>query len=411
MSNKRRTYFFLLAALVIVAAAAFFTWNHFKAPISPSGKTAQKSNQPNSSTVPSVPVQVATAHIQSVPHYLGGLGTAQAADTVKVTSLVSGQLIALHFTEGQQVNKGDLLAEIDPRPFQVRLEKAQGQYVKDQAMLANAQQDLARYQQLAKSKLISQQDLDKQFALVRQYQASLKTDQADIDEQKLQLTYSRITAPISGRVGLKQIDVGNYVSGGGGQNPIVVITRINPIDVLFSLPENDLNTILKAQKNSQEPVVTAWDRNNQRQLAQGKLLSIDNQIDVATATIKLKARFDNKDNVLFPNQFVNIQIKVNTLNNAIVIPDAALQMSNDGHYVWLVGKDNKAKKQQITIGLQTPNLTVIDKGLSVGDRVVTDGTENLTEGAAVEVVKPLKLESDSSTGNKPAKSNSKAENT
>ncbi|WP_047679554.1 MULTISPECIES: MdtA/MuxA family multidrug efflux RND transporter periplasmic adaptor subunit [Xenorhabdus] len=409
MSNKCRTYFFGFAVLAVIAAAAFFTWNYFKKSATSGEKSAQVSAlQKNSHLIPPQPVQVATVKIESVPHYLGGLGTVQAADTVNVTSLVNGQLIALHFNEGQLVKKGDLLAEIDPRPFQVRLAKAQGQYVKDQAILADAKQNLARYQQLAKNKLITQQDLDKQFSLVRQYQAALKTDQADIDEQKLQLTYSRIIAPISGRVGLKRIDVGNYVSS-GGENPIVVITRINPIDVVFSLPENDLSTILKAQKSNKELAVIAWDRNNQLQLAQGKLLSIDNQIDVATGTIKMKAQFNNQDNALFPNQFVNIQIKVNTLNNAIVIPSAALQMSSEGYFVWMVDKDNKVSKHKVTIGLQNTELVVINNSLSVGDRVVTDGTDQLTEGAIIEIVKPLKPESDNS--NNSDQSNSKVENT
>ncbi|CDL87729.1 MdtA/MuxA family multidrug efflux RND transporter periplasmic adaptor subunit [Xenorhabdus cabanillasii] len=411
MSNKCRTYFFGFAVLAVITAAAFFTWNYFKKSATPGEKSAQVSeSQKDSHLIPPQPVQVATVKMESVPHYLGGLGTVQAADTVNVTSLVNGQLIALHFNEGQHVKKGDLLAEIDPRSFQVKLAKAQGQYIKDQAILADAKQNLARYQQLAKNKLITQQDLDKQFSLVRQYQAALKTDQADIDEQKLQLTYSRITAPISGRVGLKRIDVGNYVSS-GGENPIVVITRVDPINVVFSLPENDLSTILKAQKSNKELAVIAWDRNNQLQLAQGKLLSIDNQIDAATGTIKMKAQFTNQDNALFPNQFVNIQIKVNTLNNAIVIPSAALQMSSEGYFVWMVNKDNKVSKHKVTIGLQNTDLVVINNSLSVGDRVVTDGTDQLTEGAIVEVVKPLKPESDNSNSDKSDQSNSKVENT
>ncbi|MBD2813391.1 MdtA/MuxA family multidrug efflux RND transporter periplasmic adaptor subunit [Xenorhabdus sp. Flor] len=411
MSNKRRTYFFGFAVLAVITAAAFFTWNYFKKSATPGEKSAQVSeSQKDSHLIPPQPVQVATVKMESVPHYLGGLGTVQAADTVNVTSLVNGQLIALHFNEGQHVKKGDLLAEIDPRSFQVKLAKAQGQYAKDQAILADAKQNLARYQQLAKNKLITQQDLDKQFSLVRQYQAALKTDQADIDEQKLQLTYSRITAPISGRVGLKRIDVGNYVSS-GGENPIVVITRVDPVNVVFSLPENDLSTILKAQKSNKELAVIAWDRNNQLQLAQGKLLSIDNQIDVATGTIKMKAQFINQDNALFPNQFVNIQIKVNTFNNAIVIPSAALQMSSEGYFVWMVNKDNKVSKHKVTIGLQNTDLVVINNSLSVGDRVVTDGTDQLTEGATVEVVKPLKPESDNSNSDKSDQSNSKVENT
>ncbi|WP_416778370.1 MdtA/MuxA family multidrug efflux RND transporter periplasmic adaptor subunit [Xenorhabdus budapestensis] len=411
MSNKRRTYFFGFAVLAVFIAAVFFTWSYFKKSATSGEKSAQVSeSQKNLHLIPPQPVQVATVKTESVPHYLGGLGTVQAADTVNITSLVNGQLIALHFNEGQHVKKGDLLAEIDPRPFQVRLAKAQGQYVKDQTILVDAKQNLARYQQLAKNKLITQQDLDKQFSLVRQYQAALKTDQADIDEQKLQLTYSRITAPISGRVGLKRIDVGNYISS-GGENPIVVITRVDPIDVVFSLPENDLSTILKAQKSNKELAVIAWDRNNQLQLAQGKLFSIDNQIDVATGTIKMKAQFNNQDNALFPNQFVNIQIKVNTLNNAIVIPSAALQMSSEGYFVWMVDKDNKVSKRKVTIGLQNTELVVINNSLSVGDRVVTDGTDQLTEGATVEVVKPLKPESNNSNSDKSDQSNSKVENT
>ncbi|WP_340614927.1 MdtA/MuxA family multidrug efflux RND transporter periplasmic adaptor subunit [Xenorhabdus thailandensis] len=408
MNNKSRSYFFRLAAvLAVIIGVVFFAWKYFNTPSSDGG--SQHSESKLNSAQP--PVQVATAEIKSIPHYLGGLGTVLAANTVTVTSQVEGQLIALHFNEGQYVKKGDLLAEIDPRPFQVKLARAQGQSAKDQATLANTKQDLLRFQQLARSKLISQQELDKQISLVRQSEAGLQADQADIDEAKLQLAYSRITAPISGRVGLKRIDIGNHVSSGGA-TPIVVITQVDPIDVVFSLPENDISAVLKAQKDHKKVAVIAWDRNNQQQLAQGKLISIDNQIDVTTGTIKMKAQFNNQDNVLFPNQFVNIQMKINTLNNVVVIPTAGLQMGNSGHFVWKVDKENKVSKHKVIAGLQDNQLAVINSGLSAGERVVTDGIDNLTEGAKVEVVKPLTIEALDTDQNKKnsEQSNGKMEN-
>ncbi|SFN41148.1 MdtA/MuxA family multidrug efflux RND transporter periplasmic adaptor subunit [Xenorhabdus japonica] len=411
MNNESRSYFFrLAAALTVIVAVVFFTWKYFNAPSSSDNSQGSESKR-NLNNPIHPPVQVATAEIKSVPHYLGGLGTVMAANTVTVTSQVEGQLMALHFNEGQYVKKDDLLAEIDPRPLKVKLARAQGQYAKDQATLTNAKQDLLRFQQLAKNKLISQQDLDKQTSLVRQSEASVKATQSDIDEAKLKLAYSRITAPISGRVGLKRIDVGNYVSGAGA-TPIVVITQVDPINVLFSLPENDISTVLKAQKDHENVAVIAWDRNNQQQLAQGKLFSIDNQIDVTTGTIKMKAQFDNQSNVLFPNQFVNIQMKVNTLNNVVVIPTAGLQMGNSGNFVWKISKDNKVGKHKVIAGLQNNQLVVINSGLSAGDRVVTDGIDSLTEGAKVEIVKPLAIESLDADKNKKnsEQSNGKVEN-
>ncbi|MDX7987606.1 MdtA/MuxA family multidrug efflux RND transporter periplasmic adaptor subunit [Xenorhabdus sp. 12] len=397
MNNKSRSYFFRLAAvLAVIVAAIFFAWKHFGAPSDKAQTPGAKQSAGNPATPP---VQVATAEIKSVPHYLSGLGTVQATNIANITSLVEGQLVALHFNEGQYVKKGDLLAEIDPRSFQIKLAKAQGQYAKDLATLTYAKQNLSRVQQLVKNKLVKQQDLDKQISLVRESEASLKADQADIDDAKLKLAYSRVTAPISGRAGLKKIDVGNYVSAGGG-TPIVVITQVDPIDVLFSLPENDIRAVLNAQKNNKDVNVSAWDRNNQQQLAQGKLLSIDNQIDVTTGTIKMKAQFNNQDNALFPNQFVNVQIKVNTLQNAVVIPKAGLQMGNSGNFVWKVDKDNKVSKNKVIVGLQNSQLAVINSGVSAGERVVTDGIDQLTEGTKVEIVKPLSIASLDADSNK-----------
>jgi multidrug efflux system membrane fusion protein len=332
------------------------------------------------------PVQAATATQQTVPRYLSGLGTATAANTVTVTSRVDGQLMAIHFTEGQQVKAGDLLAEIDPRPFQVQLTQAQGQLAKDQATLANARRDLARYQQLVKTNLVSRQELDTQASLVQQTEGAIKADQGAVDSAKLQITYSRITAPIDGRVGLKLVDVGNYVTS-GSTTGLVVITQTHPIDVVFTLPEGNIADLLKAQKTG--PVsVEAWDRTNQNKLTTGSLLSLDNQIDTATGTIKLKARFANEDDALFPNQFVNARLQVDTLHDAVVIPTAALQMGNEGNFVWTLSEDNKVSKHRVTAGVQDSRQVVISAGLNAGDRVVTDGIDRLTEGMQVEVLAP-----------------------
>ncbi|WP_118987018.1 MdtA/MuxA family multidrug efflux RND transporter periplasmic adaptor subunit [Photorhabdus sp. CRCIA-P01] len=387
-NNKHRTLLFrvvfrVVLAVVVIAAAIFF-WYQLKTPQQSS--PSDQSSGLKHSHLP--PVQVATVKEQAVPRFLAGLGTIQAANTATVTSRVEGQLIALHFQEGQQIKQGDLLAEIDPRPFQVQLAQAKGQLAKDEAILANARQDLNRYQKLANTHLISQQEMDNQRALVRQHEASLKVDQAAIDSAKLQLTYSHITAPISGKVGLKQIDVGNFISS-GNSSPIVVITQTDPVDVLFSLPENDINAVLQAQKTNHDVVVSAWDRNNQQQLAEGKLLSLDNQIDATTGTIKLKARFSNQNSILFPNQFVNVRIKVDTLENAVVIPNAALQMGNEGNFVWMLGKENKVSKHLVTVKLQDTKRVVISTGLAAGDKVVTDGIDRLTDGAKVDIVTPM----------------------
>lgn len=384
----------LVAAILVIAAV--FAWRYFNAAQPPAG-TAPGAQQAGGKAgagraaggrrgAPMSPVQAATATQQTVPRYLSGLGTAIAANTVTVTSRVDGQLMAIHFTEGQQVKAGDLLAEIDPRPFQVQLTQAQGQLAKDQATLANARRDLARYQQLVKTNLVSRQELDTQASLVQQTEGAIKADQGAVDSAKLQITYSRITAPIDGRVGLKLVDVGNYVTS-GSTTGLVVITQTHPIDVVFTLPEGNIADLLKAQKAG--PVsVEAWDRTNQNKLTTGSLLSLDNQIDTATGTIKLKARFANEDDALFPNQFVNARLQVDTLHDAVVIPTAALQMGNEGNFVWTLSEDNKVSKHRVTAGVQDSRQVVISAGLNAGDQVVTDGIDRLTEGMQVEVLAP-----------------------
>lgn len=403
--NRRLKTGLLAVAVIAVLAGGYYWWQH---PAEPNKQPQAEGQQQRGRGAaggarrPLAPVQAATATTESVPYYLSGLGTVTAANTVTVRSRVDGQLMALHFQEGQQVTAGALLAEIDPRPYQVALTQAQGQLAKDQATLANARRDLNRYEKLAKTSLVSQQELDTQRSLVSETLGTIKADEGNVASAQLNLTYSRITAPISGRVGLKQVDVGNYISA-GDTTGLVVITETHPIDVVFSVAENNISQILKAQKSGQPLIVEAWDRSNNALLTSGTLLSIDNQIDVTTGTIKLKARFNNEDDALFPNQFVNARLKVDTLQDAVVIPTAALQMSNDGHFVWVVNSDNKVNKKRVTAGLQDSQKVVISAGLAAGDRVVTDGLDRLTEGATVEVVAPQSTATHTTRAAQPAR--------
>lgn len=380
----------LMPLVVVIAVVAALWYWHAQKPDAAAGQ--QATDQPRKAgggrtgmRAPLAPVQAATAVREAVPRYLSGLGTVTAANTVTVRSRVDGQLMALHFQEGQQVKAGDLLAEIDPSQFKVALAQAEGQLAKDKATLANARRDLARYQQLSKTNLVSRQELDAQQALVNETLGTIKADEAAVASAQLQLNWSRITAPTEGRVGLKQVDIGNQISSGDTAG-IVVLTKTHPIDVLFTLPESDIATILQAQKAGKTLTVEAWDRTNKQKLSSGTLLSLDNQIDVTTGTIKLKARFDNQDDALFPNQFVNARMLVDTQQDAIVIHAAALQMGNDGHFVWVLNGDNQVSKHTVTTGIQDSEKVVIAAGLSAGDRVVTDGIDRLTEGAKVEVV-------------------------
>lgn len=377
-----------LTAVAVIAAVAGigYLWLHPAQPDNDTAATAQHHRQGGGkSHRPLAPVQVATATLQAVPQFLTGLGTVTAANTVTVRARVDGQLMALHFNEGQEVKAGELLAEIDPRPYQVALAQAQGQLAKDQATLANNRRDLARYEQLAKTSLVSRQELDTQRSLVNETLGTLKADEASVASAQLNLTYSRVTAPISGRVGLKQVDVGNYITA-SDTTGLVVITQTHPIDVLFSLTENSIPQIQQAQQQGEHLLVEAWDRSNSKLLSQGRLLSLDNQIDATTGTIKIKARFENQDNQLFPNQFVNARLKVTTLQDAVVIPTAALQMGNEGHFVWAVNAENRVSKKRVVSGLQNSATVVISAGLAAGDRVVTDGLDRLTEGVKVEIV-------------------------
>lgn len=402
-SNKSRWAAVLVVA--IIAGAAYWFWQGREAASTPSAMSAGPGpggGRPGRFGAALAPVQAATATSEAVPRYLSGLGTVTAANTVTVRSRVDGQLLAIHFTEGQQVKAGDLLAEIDPSQFKVALAQAEGQLAKDRATLANARRDLARYQQLVKTNLVSRQELDTQQSLVSETQGTIKADEAAVASAQLQLNWSRITAPIDGRVGLKQVDIGNQISS-GDTTGIVVLTQTHPIDVVFTLPENQIATVVQAQKAGKKLVVEAWDRTNKQKISEGSLLSLDNQIDVTTGTIKLKARFTNQDDALFPNQFVNARMLVDTEQNAVVIPTAALQMGNEGHFVWVLNDENKVSKHTVTPGIQDSLKVVINAGLSAGDRVVTDGIDRLTEGAKVEVVEAQ----DAATAAEPANATSR----
>ncbi|HHR6131352.1 TPA: MdtA/MuxA family multidrug efflux RND transporter periplasmic adaptor subunit [Providencia alcalifaciens] len=397
-TQKRRTILTRSALFVALLAAAGATWyvyhknNQNEVPTTASATQGGQAKKAGGRPLrPLAPVQFATAQEKVVPRFLSGLGTVQAANMVTVTSRVEGQLMNIYFTEGQSVKAGDLLAQIDPRPFEVQLAQAEGQLAKDKATLANARLDLTRYQKLAGTKVISQQELDNQRATVLQAEGSIKVDQAAIDNAKLQLTYSKITAPISGRIGLKQVDVGNFISS-GTSTPIVVITQTQPADVLFALPEGDIPAIQQAQAAGNKVLIEAWDRNNIAMIARGELLSTDNQIDPATGTLKIKARFTNEEQKLFPNQFVNVKMQVETLQNAVVIPTAALQMGNEGHYVWVLSDDDTVTKHIVTVGIQDSQQVVIESGLSANTKVITDGVDKLTDGAKVEVVNASSIE-------------------
>jgi len=330
------------------------------------------------------PVAVARAASANVDVYLNGLGSVTPVGTVTVRSRVDGQLMRVHFREGQVVKAGDLLAEIDSRAIQVQLAQAQGQMQKDEALLANARLDLERYRTLFAQDSGSKQQLDTQAALVRQYEGVVKIDQAQIDNARLQLDYTRITAPIAGRLGLRQVDPGNIVRAGDAAG-LVVITQLEPIAVVFTLPEDNVQRVMDRLRRGARIAVDAYDRAGKVKLAAGTLLTLDNQIDPATGAVKLKAQFDNRDGRLFPSQFVNVRMLIETLKDATVIPAQAVQRGARGTFVYVVKPDRTVTLRVVRLG-QTQGTTVaIEEGVAAGESVVIDGAERLREGATVEL--------------------------
>lgn len=330
-----------------------------------------------------VPVAVATAEKRDVPVYLKGLGTVTASNTVSVKSRVDGQLAEINFKEGQHVNKGDLLAVIDSRPFQVALDQAQANLFRDQAQLKDAQLNYERFKSLLhESGAMSQQQVDTQKAAAEQLEGAVRADQSQIDNAKLNLAYSHITAPISGRIGLRLVDKGNMVHA-ADTNPLLVITQLQPIAIVFTLPEDNLQTVSLHMHQSTLPV-EAYSRDDLTKLATGKLLTIDNQIDQTTGTGRLKAMFENPDDALWPNQFVNIRLLLETHKDSIVIPSVAVQTGPQGSYVFTVKPDKTVAVNQVKVSFTQNNIASIASGVALGDVVVVDGQDKLQSGSKVD---------------------------
>jgi multidrug efflux system membrane fusion protein len=368
-----RSALWLLLLLLVLAALVVWVVLHANRQAAPVGRF--QSSGP-------MPVGTATAAKGDMPVLLTGLGTVTPLANVTVKTQINGQLIDVAFKEGQIVHKGDLLAQIDPRPYQVALAQAEGQLAKDQALLKNAELDLGRYKTLVSQNSVARQTLDTQTATVQQDRGSVQSDQAQVDTQKLNLTYARITSPITGRVGLRQVDPGNYVQTSDASG-IVVITQLQPISVIFTLPEDNLREVLRRLHAGATLQVTAFDRTGTTKLDTGRLETIDNQIDTSTGTVKLRAVFDNPEQILFPNQFVNVQLLVNTLQGVTVIPTAAVQRGAPGTFVYLVKPGDTVAAQPVTLGPSDAQHIAVTKGLEPGQIVVTDGADRLKDGAKV----------------------------
>lgn len=366
---------------VIVLALAGLGWWLFGG----TQKTAPKG--PPAGMTPGTPVKVEAARKQDLDIYLRGLGTVTALNTVTVRSRVQGELLEVKFKEGEQVKEGSLLALIDPRPYEVALNQAIGTQQQNEAQYENAKRDLQRYQTLRKQDSIAPQLLDTQAALVRKFEGQIKSDQATVDNARLQLSYTRITAPISGKLGLRRVDAGNLINANDPLG-LVVITETQPISVIFTLPENDLPTVRQPMLAGEKLEVDAYDRADIKRLARGMLISIDNQIDITTGTVKLKAEFKNEDDALFPNQFVNVRMKVRTLKDALTIPAGAIQQGNRGAFVYVVSPEGTATVRVVKVGDRTAESLVILEGIQAGERVVLEGTDRLREGAKVRVIEP-----------------------
>ena len=387
--SRRRGAIWLVLFVVIIGVAGYAVWRASR-PASAATRTGADGGAGRGGgggrggAGDLVPVVVTNASRSTIPVYLNGLGTVTAYYTVTVKSRVDGQLMKVDFREGDRVEQGQVLAEIDPRPFHVQLQLAQAALARDQALLVNARLDVERYNHLFERQLIPSQQVDTQAALVEQYQATIKQDEANIENANLQLVYSQVTAPIGGIAGLRLVDPGNIVHAADATG-MVVLTQLQPISVLFTIPEDSLPEIRRKLREGNRLRVEAYSRDDSRKLASGALATVDNEIDSSTGTSKLKAVFDNGDNALFPQQFVNIHLLVDSLKNQLAVPNVAVQNGQSGTFVYVVDDQSHVHLRPVRVGITTATTADILGGISDGDRVVVDGTDRLVEGATVRV--------------------------
>ena len=368
-ADVRRSLRITLVLVIFVAIIAYLTLHN-----------GTKAAHP---TAPApIPVVTATAKAGDQPIYLTGLGSVVGFKTVTLRTRVDGELMRVAVSEGQMVSAGDLIAEIDPRPFQVQLEQAEGQKERDVALLENARLDAERYRILYSQDSIPKQQLDTQIALVKQDEATVKADQAAIDNAKLQLTYTRITSPINGRIGLRQVDPGNIVHA-ADQNGLAIITQLQPIAVIFSIPQDNVPQVMKKLRAGRRLLVEAWNRDLRNKISTGSLLTIDNQADVTTGTVRFKATFANDDNALFPNQFVNARLLVDVKRGAVLVPVTAIQRGPETPFVFVVDEDDTVQTRNVVTGTIEAGMASIDRGLSPGETVVIEGVDKLQHGAKV----------------------------
>ncbi|MCF8532213.1 MAG: MdtA/MuxA family multidrug efflux RND transporter periplasmic adaptor subunit [Reyranella sp.] len=372
--KRLRTLIGIGLGLAVVAVGGWY--------ISQNGKSVAPSQAGRPGAGMAVPVGLAVAAKGSIPVVIRALGTVTPISTVNVRSQISGQLVEVHFKEGQMVKAGELLAVVDPRPYDVALQQAIGQRQRDEALLKNAQTDLERYRKLVAQDSIARQQLDTQAALVRQYEAALVINQALVDAAQLNVTYTRIVAPLTGLIGLRGVDKGNYVTMGDATS-ICVITQIQPISVVFTIPEDALPAVRQRLRAGASLEVRALDRAQKVELGVGRLDTTDNQIDMTTGTVKLRAIFDNSDESLFPNQFVNVRLLVDTVKEATVVPVAAILRGPPGTFVYLVKADDTVEIRVVELGVTDGERVAVTKGLQAGDQVVVDGTDRLREGAKI----------------------------
>jgi multidrug efflux system membrane fusion protein len=368
--KSRRALIGALAIAVLLAGGGFYYWHTRPAP-------QQAARQP-----PPVPVTVTRAESRDVPIYLDALGTVSASNTVAIHSQITGTLQSVNFTEGQEVHQGDTLATIDPRPLQAALTQATAKKAQDQAQLVSAQKDLARFADLAKRDYATQQSLDQQQAKVDQLKAMIDADEGAIENAQTQLSYATITAPFEGRVGFRQVDAGNIIHPGDPQ-PLTVLTQIRPSMVIFTLPQKNLGAVREAMLRGKVDVL-AYDQDGAKELATGELLLIDNQIDQATSTIRLKARFPNTDSRLWPGEFVRIRAQVDAKQNVVTIPPPALQRGPNGLYAWIIKPDNTAEQRSVEVSRADGDPVIVTKGLMSGENVVVNGQYRLQAGTRVD---------------------------